>query len=222
MKRELGWWFPDHETHLPEWMQSPKGKLEINDRWSYQGRKQLQALNLVQRTRTAVDVGGHVGLWSYNLSHWFDIVHAFEPVKAHRECFVKNVLEAQDAGPATVHLHPFGLSNAEGLAHAVEDPHSTGGTHLRMGGDIPLRTLDSFGLGDVDLIKIDVEGMELAVVQGAVETIRRCKPLLVIEQKGKESQNLGRSNGEALDYLRHLGMREVAPSMAGDHFMGWN
>ena len=43
------------------------------------------------------------------------------------------------------------------------------------------KMIDSFNLPRVDLIKIDVEGMELDVLQGAVETIKRCKPMMTIE-----------------------------------------
>lgn len=43
------------------------------------------------------------------------------------------------------------------------------------------RTIDSLELSRLDLIKIDVEGMELDVLDGARETIARCKPIMVIE-----------------------------------------
>ena len=42
-------------------------------------------------------------------------------------------------------------------------------------------SIDSLDLKRVDLIKIDVEGMEMEVIQGAAETITRCKPVLLIE-----------------------------------------
>ena len=41
--------------------------------------------------------------------------------------------------------------------------------------------LDHFCYEDVDLIKIDVEGHEDFVINGALETIKRCKPFLIIE-----------------------------------------
>jgi FkbM family methyltransferase len=42
--------------------------------------------------------------------------------------------------------------------------------------------LDEFGLPRVDLIKIDVEGMEMEVLQGAAQTIERCHPIMLIEK----------------------------------------
>jgi FkbM family methyltransferase len=56
--------------------------------------------------------------------------------------------------------------------------------------DVPIKTLDSHGLRP-DAIKIDVEGAELEVLQGAVETLRKHKPLLMVE-------------GSALPVVRYL------------------
>ena len=46
---------------------------------------------------------------------------------------------------------------------------------------VPKVNLDSLQLPRLDLIKIDVEGMELEVLQGAQEVIRRLRPLMIIE-----------------------------------------
>jgi hypothetical protein len=46
---------------------------------------------------------------------------------------------------------------------------------------VRVATLDSFDLHGVGLIKIDVEGAELGVLEGAVETLRRFRPLLLVE-----------------------------------------
>ena len=47
------------------------------------------------------------------------------------------------------------------------------------------KTIDSFQLKDIDYIKIDVEGFELPVLQGAVKTIRESKPFIHVEMKTK-------------------------------------
>lgn len=46
---------------------------------------------------------------------------------------------------------------------------------------VPLITVDGLGLERCDLLKIDVEGMEEEGVSGALGTISRCKPVLIIE-----------------------------------------
>jgi hypothetical protein len=44
-----------------------------------------------------------------------------------------------------------------------------------------MMSLDSFGLARLDLLKIDVEGMESEVLQGAQATIYRCRPAIFVE-----------------------------------------
>jgi FkbM family methyltransferase len=51
---------------------------------------------------------------------------------------------------------------------------------------VPVLTIDSLNLAQCALIKIDVEGMEQAVLQGAAGTIARCKPLLYVENDRQE------------------------------------
>jgi hypothetical protein len=47
--------------------------------------------------------------------------------------------------------------------------------------EVPAERLDAFDLRSVGFIKIDVEGHEVAVLEGARETIRRERPNLVVE-----------------------------------------
>lgn len=65
--------------------------------------------------------------------------------------------------------------------------------------EVPMITLDSLNLSRVDLIKIDVEGMEEEVLAGAMETIKRCKPVLFIEVL-KSDQNAIAKTLNALGY----------------------
>lgn len=50
--------------------------------------------------------------------------------------------------------------------------------------------LDAFGFARVDILKIDVEGMEADVLLGATETLRRCRPILYVEHAKSDSQAL--------------------------------
>jgi hypothetical protein len=54
------------------------------------------------------------------------------------------------------------------------------------GKTIETRTLDSFNFDKVDLIKIDVEGLELSVLDGARETIGKFHPKIILETHTKE------------------------------------
>ena len=58
--------------------------------------------------------------------------------------------------------------------------------------------LDSFSLNKVDLIKIDVEGMELKVVRGAKRTIKRCQPRLIMIEIFARAMALHKQSAEEL------------------------
>lgn len=51
--------------------------------------------------------------------------------------------------------------------------------------------IDGMGLERLDLLKIDVEGMEAEALQGAVDTIRRCKPILFVETIKSDKEAIG-------------------------------
>lgn len=213
MKQHQGVWLPDHETHLVEWM-NKSGEL-VNGKGSYQIKKLRAALGYVKNWRVAVDVGAHVGFFSMHLVKRFGVVHAFEPVNEHRACFDKNVSGAS--------VYSVALGAAPGRV-AMETPQgSSGGTHVSGSGDIEMRTLDSYEFHFVDFLKIDVEGLELAVLQGAVETLKRCRPVVIVEQKSHTpggQKHLAAGGTPAVDFLVSLGakQREV---ISGDHIMDW-
>ncbi len=51
--------------------------------------------------------------------------------------------------------------------------------------DVTVRRLDEFDLAP-EVVKIDVQGLELAVVRGGFETFRRCRPITIIEMPPPE------------------------------------
>lgn len=124
---------------------------------------------------TAVDVGANIG----NHALWFAAVcglrvEAFEPVFAVE--LARNV-EINNLG-SSITVHPVGLGDSDATAEHV-GPHG----RLSVGeGEIPLRRLDDYPLTDVALIKIDVEGMEAAVLRGAEQTIREHRPVIFAEE----------------------------------------
>ena len=82
----------------------------------------------------------------------------------------------------------LGKENGKALLDIEED--NTGNTRIKVINEtdlktIEVRTLDSFDLKDIDYMKIDVEGFELPVLQGAVKTIRESKPFIHVEMKTK-------------------------------------
>jgi len=208
-----GWYFPDGESHLPQWIANPKVRMHLNGRAAYQGQKQVAAMELCKQHRTAVDVGAHVGLWSFNLARAFNHVHAFEPVQAHRECFETNTAEL-----GNITLYACALGDRAGRVKIRTEPTSSGDSRVDGVGDIPMHTLDRMQLENVDLVKIDCEGFELFVLRGAEELLARQKPVVVVEQKPGHAQKFGLGERDAVAYLESLGYR-CAKEMAGDFFM---
>jgi len=86
--------------------------------------------------------------------------------------------------------------------HSHIDPNSIGK------GNIPLKTLDSFDFSDIDMIKIDVEGFEEEILAGALKTIEKNKPVLVIEQQKHEYKN-DREETPAIKILESWGYKVI-------------
>jgi len=139
------------------------------------------ALTFVRQWRVCLDIGSNIGQWTRPLAHKFQSVVCFEPNPNFRECFQKNISENN------VVLHPYGLSDKE---HSASQDFNS--TQIKdEPGDIKMRTLDSFGLTNVDLVKIDVDGFELRVVQGAVKTLTENSPVVNIELKTTWKDGIG-------------------------------
>jgi FkbM family methyltransferase len=153
-----------------------------------------------------VDVGAHYGIWSYHLSKPFNHVVAFEP---QHQC--ARVIKAT-ALPNVV-IHECALSSVEGIL-PLTVPHIQGqqqrglatleqrrlpsGTSI----SVPVCTLDSFNLTDIDLIKIDVEGHEDAVLAGATKTLERSHPILVVEI---EARHRNKPPSAAVEFMMNVG-----------------
>lgn len=83
-----------------------------------------------------------------------------------------------------VHLHETGLGRAAGAARfGVSTPDNLGGQHLTLGeGELRVSMLDSFVFDHpVAVIKLDVEGMEIDVLEGARKLLGRDRPLIYVE-----------------------------------------
>lgn len=136
----------------------------------------------VPQKRVAVQAGGNQGLWPKYLAHWFESVLTFEPDAANFEALNLNAPESN------IVRYQAALGNdinRVGLARGRRDGKTgvnhAGLVHVHGEGDVPMIRVDDLGLAVCDLLYLDVEGYELFALQGAVETIGRCRPVIAIE-----------------------------------------
>lgn len=153
----------------------------------------------MQGGRTFLDVGAHVGTWTLNIGHCFERVFCFEPDPRGANALrnnvklagLKNVEVIQAAvgardGEVELSLYPnpctnTTLPNETGRGVGVGDTPTGVMT-------VPLVALDTFvkerGITDVDFIKVDTEGAECMVIQGALEMWRTQRPDFFVEMHG--------------------------------------
>ena len=143
--------------------------------------------NYVKPGTVVLDVGAHIGTHTVSIARLvgpWGRVYAFEPQrKMYRELY--HNLALNGVTNAVTLRYAVGSGEARIIEMNPAAAENEGGTAVGSGGDrVELRTLDSFGFGRVSVIKIDVEHYENEVLDGAVETIRRNHPVIVIEIMG--------------------------------------
>lgn len=162
----------------------------------------LGALCLFEKRGVAIDGGAHRGIWTRLLADKFEKVYAFEPWTDH-------FIQIPDLDNVT--KINCGLGQEIGTFLMIDGPDNTGQTHfaaaIKEGAGAAVIRLDNLDL-DVDFLKLDVEGYELFALQGSVETIKRCKPAIMVEMNGL-SERYGYSDDELRTYLSDLGYREA-------------
>lgn len=112
-----------------------------------------------------------------------NMVHAFEPVYSNYRAAHETIMLN---GLRNVTLKRYALSSGHGMVTMATANGANGGqSRVASHGDAGVLCfpLDSLIDSDhVSVIQLDVEGHELNALKGAIETIRRCRPLLILEQ----------------------------------------
>lgn len=134
--------------------------------------------SLLRSDWVCVDIGANIGLYTKHLSALSKEVLAIEAVP-----FTFQVLSqmVKSLGLQNVRLYNFAVSDHNGRG-AMNVPNIWK-AYLSDGDEVDVSTVDAL-LADcprVDFIKCDVEGHEIKVVNGSLETISRFKPAWLIE-----------------------------------------
>jgi FkbM family methyltransferase len=184
--------------------------------------KVAKCVALAEKLEAAIDVGAHVGAVSVYLARKFERVFALEAVPSTFECLRLNT----DSIP-NISAMNIAAASTPGDLYLSHYPRHGQLSHVTEGADvpktvrigpIPARPIDSLEISNVSFLKIDVEGYELPVLEGARRTIEEFRPLILVEQGGNEELHFGRPRDEASRFLEGLGMRlhPGAPVMSKD------
>jgi len=170
----------------------------------------------------SIDVGVYRGVYSYEMSKYAQNVHAFELNPLIFSTLNKNITKLKK----NIKLYNFGLSN-QNIETTLRIPirnasieqenyeeffemgratiHSENQFSKFKSFLVNVKKLDNIKFENkVSFIKIDVEGHEKKVIEGAVETINRNKPILLIEIEEKHSKS---KVIDTLNYINSLGYK---------------
>lgn len=158
------------------------------------------------------DIGCNMGLYSALLASMFrpGPVHAFEPSPSTAEIAKRVAL----ANKLPIEIHQLALSDRDGFADLYLSPVSDSSNSLVEGFrdtsetvEVPTLTLDSFSEASgatPDIIKLDVETHERAVLDGGRRTIERSRPAIVVEVLRRRGRDHGDEITEFFDGLGYF------------------
>lgn len=153
---------------------------------------------LCDAEKISVDVGAAAGVFSVRMCPVSREVFAFEP-RPRQAGELASMFESLEL---PVHVEQVALSDVAGTAqmrmltddlgrstieaeNSLEDEDGSERAQVT----VTVRKLDDYGLTGVAFIKVDVEGHEVAVLQGAKDTIARNYPVLLIESEDRHRKN---------------------------------
>lgn len=194
--------FPESDQH--QQFRNPAG---------YQKQIVEKSLPYCRDKRLMVDVGAHVGLLAMQfLNRGFERVVCFEPRPENYACLRQNI------DPLRSIAHNLALSDTAGvLSMTNPEPGNSGAWECRPydgSGEIQSAQLDWFGL-QPDLIKYDVQGHEVQALQGSVETLKRHRPVVVVECWGG-----GERDNRPRHFLESIGA-SLMESIGKDLIFAW-
>lgn len=182
----------------------------------YEPNEMFAAASILDPGMCFVDVGANEGLFTLLASAVVGSsgrVHAFEPSPRERSRLEANIKLNR---LSNVHVHPVALGSEQRIAslrvsnQAHPGQSTLGGFSYReteeaYSVEVPVQTLDDVVERErperIDLIKVDVEGSETAVLRGALESLHRFRPMIIVEAQQSALKQMGSSTGELMDLI---------------------
>jgi FkbM family methyltransferase len=135
------------------------------------------AVSLIDPNTVFVDIGAHAGTYSLAFARACAGVHSFECSPKTFNYLCANI--ALQKLHECITPHRYALGDINGIVPYYEHSPDGGGNSCYGFGrssksvNVEMRTLDSFHLNNIGFIKMDVEGFESKVLEGAQETLKR-------------------------------------------------
>lgn len=138
------------------------------------------------RAPVVLEAGSHIGTLTVPLARRASQMYCFEPQRLAFQMLcanlamngILNVSARQAVVGDSCGTHPVPT-----VAPFPDGTVNSGGLQLRgqtEGEVVPMVTVDSLQC-DFDLIRADIEDMEIELLRGAIETINRCRPIMMLE-----------------------------------------
>lgn len=200
MKIVRGLAFPDADEFMVN---------EVKFDGTYQIENLEAGLRHVKNFDCAIDGGAHVGTWSTVMADRFREVIAFEPSPDTFEALMWNT-----RGRDNIQRVHAALGEQTGFVGMTLDPEqaqkaNTGARFVRPDGnsDIPVETIDALNLPSLGFLKLDIEGSEYVALRGAKETLKRCRPIVLFENKWLWTRHYGLPKDAVAKFLTGQGYR---------------
>jgi FkbM family methyltransferase len=181
-----GWWWPKVDREA--WNAIKVEVNEIDD-----------IITFVKGRETVIQAGGNCGMWPAKYATIFKNVYTFEPDPLNLFCLKKNITADN------IKIFPYAVGEVQrNISMEIRWDVNRGANRVILNGETPMIKIDDLNVNSCDLLQLDIEGFEHQAVLGAVETIKKFKPTIVLELKG-HGEHYGVSDAETIDFVKSLG-----------------
>ena len=189
----------------------------------YQGTTWRFAQTLIDNWTRCLDVGTNNACNAIHYAKKFSTVECFEPTPLAQQLWENTV---RDNNVTNVTLYKNAVGECQKTTEIVTHERNGGHNHLnnadrpRWSGKkwtdrdakprkrvclpVQVNTIDSYNFQDVGFIKIDVEGYEKFVLEGALDTIKRCRPTIQLEIVANQCRKFGYWGEDMIEWIRSM------------------